>query len=235
MNQRWKAIRTPLTFCLLLVAVPLVVIGGTFLFREKHYAWVSLCVAVLSCLPLFYCFERKDHAAAELVVLAVMVALSVVGRFIFAWLPGFKPVTAITVAAALWLGKEAGFVIGALSALVSNFYFGQGPWTPFQMFAWGILGFLAGLLANPLRTSRLWLCVYGAVAGVLYSAVMDVWTTLWADGAFNLSRYLTAAVSALPVTLEYAVSNVIFLLLIARPIGEKLQRIKQKYGLFAAE
>lgn len=221
-----------ITVCLLLLAVPCVVILGAVMFGEKHYAWVSLCVAVISCIPLFYSFERKESSSKELAVLAVLTALSAAGRFIFAWLPGFKPVTAVTVTVAVMLGKEAGFVVGSLSAVVSNFYFGQGPWTPFQMFAWGMIGFLAGIIAKPLRKSRLLLCVFGALAGALYSATMEIWTTVWADGTFNLSRYIALVISALPVTAEYAVSNVIFLLLLAKPIGEKLERIKKKYGLF---
>lgn len=230
-----KAIRSPqkmITACLLLIGVPLIVVGGAMLFQEKHYAWISLCVAILSCLPLFICFERKDSTAKELITLAVLVAVSAAGRFAFAWVPGFKPVTAITVIAAMYLGREAGFVVGALSAVVSNFYFGQGPWTPFQMFAWGLLGFLAGVLAQPLKRQKIWMCLYGVLAGVLFSLIMDVWSTLWADGGFNLSRYLAACISALPFTIEYAVSNVIFLLLLTKPIGEKLERIKRKYGLF---
>ena len=230
-----KAIRSPqkmITACLLLIGVPLIVVGGAMLFQEKHYAWISLCVAILSCLPLFICFERKDSTAKELITLAVLVAVSAAGRFAFAWVPGFKPVTAITVIAAMYLGREAGFVVGALSAVVSNFYFGQGPWTPFQMFAWGFLGFLAGVLAQPMKRQKIWMCLYGVLAGVLFSLIMDVWSTLWADGGFNLSRYLAACISALPFTIEYAVSNVIFLLLLTKPIGEKLERIKRKYGLF---
>lgn len=220
------------TGLLLLLAILLAVIGGGWLFGEKQYAWIALCVAVLSCLPLFYAFDRRESSAKELSVLAVLIALSAAGRFVFAWLPGFKPVTAMTVIAGIYLGREAGFAVGALSAVVSNFYFGQGPWTPFQMFAWGLLGFLAGMLSKPLQKSRLALCVSGAAAGVLYSAVMEIWSVLWAEGAFNLARYGAAAVAALPVTAEYALSNVVFLLLLAKPIGEKLDRLKKKYGLF---
>lgn len=221
-----------ITFCILLVVIPMVVAGGVLVFREKYYAWLSLCVAVLTCIPLFYAFERKESSSAELTVLAVMIALSVAGRFIFAWIPGFKPVTAITVIVAMYLGKEAGFVIGSLSAVVSNFYFGQGPWTPFQMFAWGLLGFIAGLISKPLRKNKVVLCIYGAVAGIMFSAVMDVWNVLWVNGTFETGKYMAALVTALPVTVEYAVSNIIFILLLAKPIGEKLERIKKKYGLF---
>ena len=223
-----------LTLGLWLLMIPTVVIVGGVLFREKYYAFISLAVAVLAIVPLFYAFERRGSSAKELTVLAVLIALSATGRFIFFWLPGFKPITAITVIAAVYLGKEAGFVVGALSAVVSNFYFGQGPWTPFQMLAWGLIGLLAGVLAKPCKRSRILLCVFGALAGVLFSLTMDVWSTLWQDNAFNLARYGAAVVTALPITAEYAVSNVIFLLLLAKPFGEKLDRIRKKYGLFVS-
>lgn len=232
MSESAFSLRKGMAAALLLVLIPLVVVGGALLFQEKHYTWIALCVAVLSCLPLFICFDRKESTAKELITLAVLVAVSAAGRFAFAWVPGFKPVTAITVIAAMYLGREAGFVVGSLSAVVSNFYFGQGPWTPFQMFAWGFLGFLAGTLAEPLKRRKLWMILYGVLAGALFSAIMDVWSTLWADGSFNPSRYLAACISAVPFTIEYAVSNVLFLLLLAKPIGEKLERIKRKYGLF---
>lgn len=228
--QRFKR---PLTLGLLLLAIPAVVVFGALVFREKYYGWLALCVAVLSCLPLFYTFAHKDHSARELTVLAVMIALSVAGRFLFAWLPGFKPVTALTVIAAIYLGKEAGFAVGALSAVVSNFYFGQGPWTLFQMFAWGLLGFVAGLAAKPLQKSRLALGVGGVLAGVLFSLTVDVWTVLQAENGFDPARYAAVVGTSLPAMAGYALSNVVFLLLLTRPTGEKLERIKKKYGLFA--
>ena len=137
-----------ISYLCLTVAVPVVVIGGAILFSGKHYAWISLCVAVLVCIPPLCFFEKRDITSKETAVLAVMVALSAAGRFVFAWFPGFKPVTAITVITAMWLGKNAGFTVGALSAVITNFYFGQGPWTPFQMMSWGLIGFLAGVLAR---------------------------------------------------------------------------------------
>lgn len=220
------------TVCLLILLIPALILSASVLFAQKYYALISLLVAVLACIPLFYAFERRESTATELAVLAVLIALCVLGRFLFAWLPGFKPVTALTIIAAVMLGREAGFVVGALSAVVSNFYFGQGPWTPFQMFAWGLIGFCAGVLRGPLKKHRGLLLCFGAISGVLYSMTMDVWTTLWAHGSFHLARYAAYALSALPVTVEYAVSNVIFLWLLARPIGEKLARIQTKYGLF---
>ena len=95
-------------------------------------------------------FERKVTGTRRMVLVAVMTAISVLGRFI----PFFKPITALTVITAMYLGGEAGFLVGSLSALLSNFYFGQGPWTAFQMLAWGLIGYVAGLIAESLKRNR---------------------------------------------------------------------------------
>jgi uncharacterized membrane protein len=215
----------------LLLAVPAAVLFGSFLFRAKAYVFLALCTAVLSCVPFFARFEKGRTRTKNLVVLAAMVTLSVAGRSVFAFLPNFKPVTAIVVITGIYLGAENGFLCGALSALLSNFLFGQGPWTPFQMLAWGLIGLFASSLSALLKKSRAALCIYGVFSGVFYSFLLDVFATLWQDGVFNPERYLALMLTALPVTAAYAISNVIFLLLLSKPIGEKLERIKNKYGL----
>ncbi len=200
--------RKILSRVLLCVVLPACVVGGTLLFRERAAVWVTLCVAVLS------------------VLLAALTALSVAGRVLFGVLPFFKPVTAFVIIAGIAFGGEAGFLTGSLSAVLSNFYFGQGPWTPFQMLAWGVIGLLAGIFAKGLKKSRFLLYGFGALSGVLFSLLVDVWTALWTG-----ISYVAALLSALPITAVYAVSNVVFLLVLARPIGEMLERVKTKYGL----
>ena len=212
------------------VAIPAVVLCFALLSSGDTYALASLLVTLLA-LVLFSCgFERRKTGTRRMILVAVMTALSVVGRFVFMAIPGFKPITALVVITAMYLGGEAGFLTGALSALISNFYFGQGPWTPFQMLSWGLLGLLAGFLARPLKRSRVLLSVYGIFAGVAYSFIMDVWTVLWYNGGFKPALYVAALGTALPYTIAYAVSNVIFLNLLARPFGEKLERVRIKYG-----
>lgn len=215
-----------------IILLTLVAILGGILLREKSLAWLTLCITVLSMLPLFFSFERKKNKSGEIAVLAVMIAIAVAGRFLFAFLPGFKPITAIVILTGISLGKEQGFAVGALSAVVSNFYFGQGPWTPFQMLAWGLIGFLAGIFATSLQKYRWLLYLSGMIAGGLFSAIMDLWSTLWLGGTFSLSRYLAVTATSLPTTLGYVLSNLIFLILLTRPILQKLDRIKTKYGLF---
>ncbi len=217
--------------CILLGLIPVIVIGGAILFHDRQYAWITLCVVILSCVPFFLHFERSAADAKRMVLLACMTALTVLGRMLFAMIPAFKPVTAMVVITGMYFGSEAGFMTGALAAVLSNFYFGQGPWTPFQMFSWGILGFIAGMAADSLKRSKISLTLYAVLSGILYSLLMDIWTVLEADGGFNLSRYAAALGSAVPFTAMYALSNAVFLWLLARPIGKILDRIKTKYGL----
>ncbi len=230
-QQRRSNMKKWLSYGILCLLIPAVIIGGALLFGDRQYAWISLCVAVFSCVPFFIRFEKSATDIKRLVLLAVMVALSVVGRIIFTPIPGFKPVTAFVVITAMYFGSEAGFLTGALSAVISNFYFGQGPWTPFQMFSWGMIGLLAGLLSEVLKKNKLVLCIFAVISGALYSFLMDIWTVLWADGFFNIERYLAAIISSMQFTLIYAVSNLIFLFLFAKPIGKVLERIKDKYAI----
>ncbi len=223
--RRFLKIAVPFIF------IPVILILGVFAFDEKKFAWIILAVTIMALLLFFSGFEKKIIGTRRMVIIAVMTALSVLGRFIFAVIPGFKPITAIVVITAVWLGPESGFLTGALSAVISNFYFGQGPWTPFQMFAWGIIGLVAGYLSNILKKNRPALAVYGVFAGIFYSMLMDVWSVLWFNNNFEMSVYLAALVTAIPYTISYAASNVVFLLLLGRPFGEKLERVKLKYGV----
>jgi len=209
------------------VLIPGAVIGGSTLVDAGNFVLLILLVTVLSLLLFIAGVERRQIGTRRMVAVAVLVALSVAGRFI----PLFKPISALTIIGALYLGGEAGFLIGALSALLSNFYFGQGPWTPFQMLAWGLIGLLAGIIRRPMKKSRLLLLSYGLLSGVAYSMLMDIWTVMWGSGTLDPAAYLAAILTALPHTVLYAVSNLVFLALFARPLGEKLERVRAKYGI----
>ena len=223
-NKKIREIFRVLTPWLL---IPVVIFIGIFLFDEKKYAFVIFAVALLSVF-LFLCgFEKKKIGTRRLILVCVMTALSVVGRF----LPFFKPITAFSMITGMYLGGEAGFLVGARSAVISNFYFGQGPWTPFQMFTWGMIGMLSGVFANLLKKYKPFLLTAGFRAGIFYSVLLDVWTVLWAGGGFSFSAYLAAVITALPHTALYSVSNFVFLFFCAKPFGDKLERVKVKYGV----
>ncbi len=198
----------------------------------RYYNIIALAIAMAACVIFFLTYEKKEGNIRRFVLIAVMTALSVVGRVVV-FIPGFKPVAAVVILSGIYMGGEAGFLVGALSALLSNLFFGQGPWTPFQMCSWGLLGFVAGLpvLKMELRKT-VPLFLYGAFAGIAYSMIMDIWTVLSFGESFTFTRYLVALVTAFPVTIEYMISNVIFLWILSKPVGQKLERINKKHQIF---
>lgn len=193
-----------------------------------------ILLAVFSCLPYYFKYERRKPQAREHVVLAVMVALTVISRTIFAPIPGFKPVTAMTIICGMAFGRESGFLCGSLSAFVSNFFFGHGPWTPFQMIAWGSIGWIGGLLNERrwLEKSKILLCVYGVFSGIWFSLIMNCWVLIGAGEMIGWKAYGIVFLTSLPVTAEYCISNVIFLWALTKVFMKKLRRVKYKYGFY---
>lgn len=217
---------------ILIIIIPAIAIVGRKLFNDRRYNLISIIIAFLSSIPFFVRFESKKPKTREIMVIVVMVSITVTSRIIFAPIPGFKPVTALTAITGMAFGPEAGFLTGSIAALVSNMFFGQGPWTPFQMIAWGILGFIAGVLAKlNLIKNKVVLVIYSIFSGILYSFIMDIWNVLSIDGLFSLEKYKIAILAAIPFTIVYIISNIFFLALLSKPIGKKLERIKIKHGL----
>lgn len=205
---------------------------GVYLFKNRRYNLISSMIAVFSALPFIVSFEKRNRASGELVIISVMSAISVMGRAVFAAVPGFKPVTAITVITGSCFGPEAGFMTGAVSAVASNIFFGQGPWTPFQMIVWGLIGYISGFVGKTrLFENKLFLSLFGVISGALFSLVMNFQTLLSVEGELSLSRFLAVNASSLPFTIIYALSNVVFLLALYNPFVKKLNRIKIKYGI----
>ncbi len=226
--------RTIAAVFLIVAAIPATIYLG-WRFAARQYYVVSLLIIIYTMIPFFLVFEKRKPQARELVVIAVMCAIAVVSRAAFIWAPHFKPMTAVIIITGMAFGAEAGFLTGAVSGFVSNFLFGQGPWTPWQMFAFGVSGFLAGLLHRKglLSRKRLPLCLFGAlcVMGIV-GPLLDTCALLTltsketrAAGAWPI--YL----SGLPVNAVHATATVLTLLFFSRPMFDKLDRIKLKYGM----
>lgn len=226
--------RTILALILLAAAVPFTIWIGIRFFGDRKYLAVGLAIAVYSMVPFVLVFEGRKPKPRELLVIAVLVAIAVAGRAAFYMVPNFKPVAAVTIIAAVAFGAESGFMVGAVSMLVSNMLMGQGPWTPWQMCAMGLIGFLAGLLFQKgwLKAKKLPLCIYGFLATlVIYGGIMNPASLAMYSYAFTPRNLLIVYMAGLPMDLVHAASTVIFLWVTARPLLEKLERIKVKYGL----
>ena len=226
--------RTRASAALILVGVPAVLFVGSCYFDLKNYYLMALLVLLACMLPFFMVFEGRRPQARELVIIAVLCALGVAGRAAFFMLPQFKPVLALTIISGVAFGGETGFLVGAMTMLASNFLFSQGPWTPFQMFAAGIIGFLAGVLFRKgwLRRSRAALCVYGALAAILiYGGLMNPTSALIYGRELNWQVLVSYYLTGFPMDCVHAAATVFFLWVLAEPMLEKLDRIKTKYGL----
>lgn len=221
-----------------LLLIPLIIVLGTRFFGDRKYYLISLLVLLACMAPFFLVLEGRRPRARELVLLAVLCALGVAGRAALAMLPQCKPVIALAVITGAAFGGEAGFLVGAVTMLTSNVIFGQGPWTPWQMFAVGLIGFLAGILTQTglLRRSRAALSIFGALSAlVIFGGIMNPASALIAQQTLSWPVVAAYCLSGLPMDLVQAASTAVFLWFLALPMLEKLDRVKVKYGLLAAK
>lgn len=231
-NLSKRTIAAAISACVL---IPLTIFTGVFYMNDRQYNVVAILVLIECMLPFFLVFEGRKPKARELVVIAVLCAIGIAGRSMFFMLPQFKPVMALTIIAGVAWGAETGFVVGAATMLLSNILFSQGPWTPWQMFSMGIIGFLAGVLFQKgwLRRTRSSLAVYGALTAILiYGGIMNPAAAFISSSqVINWDMILAYYITGLPMDCIHALATVIFIVLGAEPMLEKMERIKEKYGL----
>ena len=233
-EKRKLSRRTLVASALILLLIPLTLFISVYYLDDKKYYFISLLILLECMLPFFLIFEGRKPKARELVIIAVLCAIAIAGRAALFMLPQFKPVMAMVIISGVAFGGETGFLVGAMTMLASNVLMGQGPWTPYQMFAMGIIGFLAGILFRKgwLRRSRGALCVFGALAAILiYGGIMNPASALMWAPELNWKVLLTYYVTGFPFDCIQAAATWLFLWFAAEPMLEKLDRIKVKYGL----
>ena len=234
-EKRSLSKRTIAASVAILLFIPLTIFAGIFYLDDRQYNIVALLVLLECMLPFVLIFEGRKPKARELVTIAVLCAIGIAGRSLFFMLPQFKPVLALTIIAGVAFGGEAGFLVGAVTMLLSNMLFSQGPWTPWQMFAMGIIGFLAGVLFKKglLRRSRLSLAIFGAfTAVIIYGGIMNPAAAFMVSSqTVTLKMLMAYYISGLPMDLVHGFGTALFIMLAAEPMLEKMDRIKVKYGL----
>ena len=226
--------RRKLTTILMWICMPITIYAGLKIPGDNGYLMSSLLMIFYIMVPFYFSFESRKPQAREVVLIAVMIALAVASRAAFFMVPQFKPLIAVIIIAGVCLGAQSGFLVGSMSAFVSNFLFGQGPWTPFQMLAWGLIGFFAGLLAANLLKSKspVALSIYGVLAVfLLHGGITDLWTVLGMTAYPTFAMIMTVYGTGFVFNIILAVATVFFLMILTRPMTEKIERVQQKYGL----
>lgn len=226
--------RTIVASILILLLIPFTIFIGLYYLGDRKYYFISLLIILEVTVPFIMIFEGRDPQARELVIISVLSAIGVAGRAAFFMVPQFKPVAAIVILSGVAFGAESGFLVGAVTMFLSNILYGQGPLTPWQMFAMGIVGFLAGILFRKgfLRRDKLSLAIFGSVTVFLvYGLIMNTASVLVWQSKVNWKMLTTALVMGVPFDLIHAGATFFFLMIMGEPMLEKLDRIKIKYGL----
>ena len=227
-----------LSMAVTLILIPLTFFLTWFVFGKNYYL-SSIIMILLAMIPFFISFEGRKPDAREIVLIAVLTALAVASRVAFVAINHFKPMLAIVMIAGLSFGPHAGFIIGAMSGFVSNFMFGQGPWTPWQMFAYGMAGFIAGIFAQKGildGTKPIPVTIFGGLTIMLIVGPILNTSSVFAMFSIRSLRSIGAVyLAGLPVDAIHALAVMVTLFFFSKPMTEKLNRIKRKYGMMEVE
>ena len=214
-----------------LAVVPSVLFACAY-FQIAQSALLSIFVALIAVVIFFIRFEKSSPALRQVMPTVVLSALAVAGRLLFAPIPNFKPVTAICIISGAVFGRSSGFMVGAMAALVSNFFFGQGPWTVWQMYCWGLCGYFAAILAEKgMFDFKFGLVSYGAFSSMICGVFLNCWHAIGFVQPFSLGALATAIFMGLPFDIINACATVLFLLVLYAPWYKKMHRVKLKYDI----
>ena len=220
------------TLLIFLLAIPATLFLGSRMSGRWYYLTSTLIIIELL-IPFFLAFEGRKPQARELVVLAVMCALAVAARVAIP-IPNFKAIYGIIMITGIAFGPQPGFLVGAVAALSSNFFLSQGPYTPWQMMAYGAGGMLTGFLflRGKLPRKPLLMGIAGFLGVVLFvGPLLDTCTLFLAPISMNRTSILAIYISGFTVNVSQSISTFLVLFLLGNPMLEKLDRIKTKYGM----
>lgn len=226
--------RTIVSLFFVLFAIPLTIFIGTFYWSGRKYYFISLLIILEILVPFFMIFEGRKPKSRELAVISVLCMAASLGRAAFFMLPQFKPTAAIVIIAGICFGGETGFLVGAVSGFISGFFFGQGPWTPWQMISFGLVGFMAGILFRKgfFKKTKISLCIFGLFSVlIIYGGIMNPASVIMSQEKLTAGMLAAVYAAGFPFDFVHAVSTAFFLWFAAEPMIEKLDRIKIKYDL----
>lgn len=233
--QKKSAKLTVISVILLLLLAPAIVI---FSYKYASYYLTATIIIILSMLPFFVFFENRKIKTGEIVLIALMVTLCVASRAVMAFIPQVKPTCALVIVTAIAFGPNVGFTVGSLSMFISNFLFGQGLFTPFQMLGMGLVGFFSGLIfyKKKYNTNKYFVSIAGGLlCFAVYGIIVDTCSVLMMTSTLDVKSALSIYASGIAFNLLHAITTAILLFFINKPMTDKFTRLRTKYGIFELE
>lgn len=201
------------------------------LFSDLDHLTSAFLILGISFVSLFLNFEKSKPKARDIALIAVFCSIAIASRTVLFMLPQFKPTVAIVILASIVLGANKGFIIGATTMFVTNMMFMQGPWTPWQMYAMGLIGFISGAFFNLWNVNRWKIAIFGFVSTlVIYGGIMNISTAIFTTNNIDFSVLLVFILAGLPMDLVHSICTALFLWIFTDVFVEKTQRIQNKYG-----
>ncbi len=196
---------------------------------RQGWGLLSAEIMVIALAFFYWGFEQGRASSREIALIAVLAAVAAVGRVPFAALPNVQPTTFVVIVSGFVFGPRAGFMVGSTAALVSNFFLGQGPWTPWQMFAWGLAGASAGVIKMicPGIGTR-GMSVFNVAWGYLFGWIMNLWFWTSFIQPLNWQSFLASYAASFWFDTFHAAGNAAFYLLFGVGFTKILKRFRRK-------
>lgn len=194
-----------------------------------NWGLTATALVILAIIAFFFEFEAAAISSKEIALVAMLGTISAVSRIPFAVIPNMQPCTYLIICSGYVFGPVAGFMVGAVTALVSNFFLGQGPWTPYQMFAWGLVG-VSAAYTRRFKPDRIWLIIFGAIWGYLYGWIMNTWFWVSFIYPLTLRTFIVYQLNSIWFDTFHAIGNAIFLGLFGMKTIAILERFRKRFS-----
>lgn len=203
-----------------LIICPVLIYGTALGKINQSPVEVTVELFIICCLSLLITLQTSNDRLKHLAFGFILLGLAVGSRSLSFWIPGVNAMAAVVMLVGIYGGSHLGFVVGCLAPYLTNMIFLQGAWTPFQMFAYGMLGVIAGLpfISKKSQSSRIFLTSFGIMMGIAYSFFMDSWTMISFGNDYGWQLYILLIVQAIPYTVTYMISNGVFINILKKPI-----------------
>lgn len=229
---------TVLSIIFIILLPPAAILLSMEFIESKSYYASAVIIIMCAILPFFAYFEKRKVRTGEIVIISVMTALAVASRSVMIFLPQVKPTCALVIVTAVAFGPHAGFLTGALSMFLSNFFLGQGMFTPFQMLGMGLTGFFAGALfrTGKYASNRFFVSITGGLlCFFVYGFIVDSCSVFMLSSFPDIKSALPFYISGIPFNTIHAVTTALLLFFINKPMNDKFSRLRIKYGIFSRE